>query len=294
VRFGYITMNSASGIHPAPLAKELEARGFESMWVPEHTHIPTSRRSPFVGGGDLPTGYLHMMSPFVSLAAASAVTERLMLGTAVSLLLEHDLVDLATQTATLDVISGGRLLLGVGVGWNEEELFTHRPDLPFRSRYGAARERIAALRTLWREDVAGFEGRWDRVEPSWVYPKPVNGTIPIVSGSWGELALRHAARDADHWMPVDRLLVDADGTPDVPGGVERFRRMVAEEGRDPDTVPVSLVLFARPTPARVERYTALGIERMVISAPTGELVDEDFTRRDLDSVMDVVERYSER
>ena len=204
-----------------------------------------------------------------------------------------DLVDLATQTATLDVISGGRLLLGIGVGWNEEELFTHRPDLPFRSRYGAARERIAALRTLWRDEVAGVEGRWDRVEPSWVYPKPVNGTIPIVSGSWGELALRHAAADADHWMPVDRLLVDAEGRPDVTGGVERFRRMVAEEGRDPDTVPVSLVLFARPTPARVERYTALGIERMVISAPTGELVDEDFTRRDLDSVMDVVQEYGE-
>ena len=294
MRFGYITMNSASGIHPAPLAKELEARGFESMWVPEHSHIPTSRRSPFVGGGELPSGYLHMMSPFVSLAAASAVTERLMLGTAVALLLEHDLVDLATQTATLDVISGGRLLLGIGVGWNEEELATHRPDLPFRSRYSAARERIAALRTLWRDEVPTVQGRWEKVEPSWVYPKPVKGTIPIVSGSWGPLALRQAAEYADHWMPVDRLLVGEDGRPDVAGGVEQFRRLVAEAGRDPDTVPVSLVLFSRPTPARIERYSALGIARMVVSAPTGEVVDADFTRRDLDSVTDVVERYGER
>jgi probable F420-dependent oxidoreductase len=294
VRFGYITMNSAQGIHPAPLAKELEERGFESMWVPEHSHIPVSRRSPFVGGGDLPTGYLHMMSPFVSLAAASAVTERLVLGTAVSLLLEHDLVDLATQTSTLDVISGGRLLLGVGVGWNEEELATHRPELPFRSRYGAARERVAALRTLWRDEVPAVAGRWERVEPSWVYPKPPNGAIPIVSGSWGPLGLRHAAEYADQWMPVDNLLVGDEGRPDVAGGVEQFRRLVAEAGRDPDTVPVSLVLFSRPTPARIERYTALGIHRMVVSAPTGELVDADFTRRDLDSVAEVIERYGER
>src|SRR5438093_6364769 len=113
MRFGYMTMNSVSGIHPATLARELEDRGFESMWVPEHTHIPTSRTSAYPGGGDLPEGYLHMMSPFVALGAAAAVTERLLLGTAVCLILQHDLIDLALQTATVDALSGGRLLLGV-------------------------------------------------------------------------------------------------------------------------------------------------------------------------------------
>ena len=134
MRFGYVSMNSASGMQPAPLARELEARGFESFWVPEHSHIPVSRASPFPSGGELPTGYLHMMSPFVALAAAGAVTERLLLGTAVCLVLQHDLIDLALQTATLDVISGGRLRLGIGVGWNAEELANHRPELRFAKR----------------------------------------------------------------------------------------------------------------------------------------------------------------
>jgi probable F420-dependent oxidoreductase len=293
MRFGYISMNSAAGIGPATIARELEARGFESMWVPEHTHIPTSRVSPFPSGGDLPSGYLHMMSPFVSLGAAAAVTERLVLGTAVALILEHDLVDLAKQTATLDVISGGRLQLGVGVGWNAEELSGHRPDLPFASRYGAARDRVAALRALWRDEVASFEGRWDRLQPSWVYPKPVRGSIPVVSGSWGPLGIRHAAEYADHWMPVDNLLKGEDGRPDVAGWVERFRRLVAEQGREPADVPISLVLYSRPTPARIERYTALGIHRLVVSAPTAEVVDADFTLRDLDAVAPVVERYAD-
>jgi hypothetical protein len=151
-------MNSAAGVHPARLARELEHRGFESMWVPEHTHIPTSRTTPHPSVNPLPEGYLHMMNPFVSLAAASAVTDRLVLGTAVALILQHDVVDLATETASLDVISGGRL---------------------------------------------------------------------------------------------DAMLRGDDGRPDVAGAVEHFRRMVSEYGRDPDEVPISLLLFSRPSPARV-------------------------------------------
>src|ERR1044071_7590465 len=141
---------------PTELATALEERGFDSMWVPEHSHIPLSRESPYPSGGELPSGYFHMMSPLVALAAASAVTERLLLGTAVCLLLEHDLLDLATQASTLDRVSDGRLLLGVGVGWNAEELANHRPDLPFRQRYRAMKERVEALRTLWRDDEASY------------------------------------------------------------------------------------------------------------------------------------------
>ena len=146
MKIGYVAMNSEVGIRPARLAVELEQRGFDSMWVPEHSHIPTSRRSPSPSGGELPSGYLHMMSPFVSLAAAASVTTDLVLATGVSLILEHDLLDLACTVATLDVLSSGRVLLGIGVGWNAEELANHRPDLPFSQRYSAMRERVDALR----------------------------------------------------------------------------------------------------------------------------------------------------
>ena len=193
MRIGYTSMNAASGMHPTLLASELEQRGFESMWVPEHAHIPTSRQTPHPSAEVLPEGYLHMMNPFVSLAAASSVTETLVFGTAVSLILQHDVIDLATEAASLDALSAGRFVLGVGVGWNVEELADHRPELPFRLRYGALKERVAALRTMWQNSEAGFQGRWDNVSPSWVFPKPVHGTVPIVLGNWGPVGIRHAA-----------------------------------------------------------------------------------------------------
>ena len=286
-----MSMNTAAGPAPARLARELEERGFESWWVPEHAHIPTSRSTPHPSTNPLPSGYLHMMNPFVSLAAASAVTERLVLGTAVSLILQHDVIDLATEVATLDVISGGRFILGVGVGWNVEELADHRPDLPFRLRYQAQQERVAALRALWRDSEAGFQGRWDRISPCWLNPKPVNETVPIALGNWGPLGVRHAAQYADQWMPIDAMLLGEDGRPDVAGAVERFRRLVAEYGRDPDQVPISLLLFSRPTPARLERYAALGIARVVASAPTAELVDADFILRDIEAITPVLQQH---
>ena len=141
---GYLGLNDAGGIRPDHLAAELEDRGYESLWMPEHSHIPTSRKTPYPGGGDLPEGYWRMMDPLVSLAVAAGATSSLRLCTGICLVLEHDLLDLACATATLDVLSGGRLQLGIGVGWNEEELANHRPDVPFRHRYRAMRERVAA------------------------------------------------------------------------------------------------------------------------------------------------------
>ncbi len=137
MRFGYLTVNAIEGIRPDVLASELEARGFDSIWVPEHSHIPVSRQTPYPAGGDLPEGYWRMMDPFVSLAMAAQATTTLELCTGICLLLEHDVLDLACTTATLDALSGGRLRLGVGVGWNEEELVNHRPGLPFKLRYSA-------------------------------------------------------------------------------------------------------------------------------------------------------------
>ena len=143
VRFGYSTMNGAAGLLPAELARQLEEeRGFEWMRVPERAHVPTSRGTPHPSTNPLPDGYLHMMDPLVSLAAAASVTERLVLGTAVCLVMQHDVVALAKAVASLDVISGGRVVLGVGTGWNEEEFADHRPDVPFRQRYSAMEEHV--------------------------------------------------------------------------------------------------------------------------------------------------------
>lgn len=291
MHFGYSTMNSAAGLLPSRIGPELEARGFESMWVPEHTHIPTSRVTPHPTTEPIPSGYLHMMDPLVSLAAAASVTQRLTLGTAVCLVLQHDAVALAKAVATLDVVSGGRVILGVGTGWNVEELADHRPDLPFKQRYSAMEERVATLRALWADSEAGVDGRWDKVSPSYVFPKPVQGTVPIALGNAGALGLEHAARYADEWMPIDAMLRGPDGRPDVAAGVLHFRRLVAEHGREPDSVPITLFMFSRPTDARIERYAALGIHRLVLSVPTAEVVGPDTIVRDLDDLTPIVQRY---
>lgn len=292
VKFGYVSWNSAAGIRPAQLAVELEQRGFDSMWVGEHSHIPTSRRTPFPGGGELPSGYLHMMSPFVSLAAAASVTTELLLATGVALILEHDLLDLACQTATLDVVSDGRLLLGAGVGWNAEELANHRPDVPFKQRYSAFRERVEALRAAWQGDEAAFSGTWDRFEESWIYPRPTRGTVPIAVGFHGPLGLRHAAEYADHWYPVERSLRGPDGQPSVTAGVAQFRDLVSDAGRDPGAVPISLLMFSRPSPAQLEQYAAVGLERVVLAGP--ESLSADETLKDLDSITPLVHEWAER
>jgi alkanesulfonate monooxygenase SsuD/methylene tetrahydromethanopterin reductase-like flavin-dependent oxidoreductase (luciferase family) len=200
----------------------------------------------------------------------------------VCLLLEHDLLDLACQTATLDVLSEGRLLLGVGVGWNVEELANHRPDLPFSLRYSALRERVAALRTIWESEEAEFAGRWDRVESSWVYPKPPNGRVPIALGNSGPLGIRHAAEYADHWCPIDAQLLNDSGRPDVPGGIKLFRQLAAEAGRDADAIPITVFSFGRPKRERLESYAALGVERIVFPPPTMMRHDEKATLESLD------------
>src|SRR5262249_5772631 len=160
-------------------------RGYDSVWLPEHSHIPTSRKTPYPAGGELPEGYWRMMDPLTSLGLAAGATTSLRVCTGICLLLEHDLLDLALATAPLDLRSNGRLTLGIGVGWNEEELANHRPELPFRQRYSAMRERVAALRAAWTEETPSFAGRWDRFDEAWVYPKPAQGSVPVALGNAG-------------------------------------------------------------------------------------------------------------
>lgn len=286
---GYLALNDADGIRPDHLAAALEERGFDSVWMPEHSHIPTSRATPYPAGGDLPEGYWKMMDPFVSLALAASATTDLKLYTGICLVLEHDLLALACTTATLDVLSDGRLHLGVGVGWNEEELANHRPDVPFSQRYSAMKERVAALRTAWGEEAASFTGRWDRFSESWIYPKPVRGTIPVALGNAGPVGIEHAAAYADEWCPIDASMLNSGGRPDVAGGVELFRNRVADNGRDPDTIPITIFAMGRLKQERLESYAALGVDRIVLPPPSMEPHPADETLRHLDHLMGLVE-----
>ena len=294
MKFGFLAANSAAGVAPGRLASDVEERGYESVWMPEHSHIPTSRRTPYPAGGELPDGYLHMMNPFVSLAAAAATTTGLTLATGVCLALEHDLLDLATTASTLDVVSGGRLLLGIGAGWNAEELANHRRDLPFRRRYLALEERIAALRTLWSDDPASFDGEFERVEESWVYPKPVNGSIPIALGMAGDRGRPIAAALADEWCPIDVEMHAPDGRMSVSAAIERFRAEVADAGRDPDLVPTTIFAMRPPRADIVERYASLGVERVVFGPHDMTLHDADATHRHLDALQPIIESFAAR
>lgn len=270
MRFGYLALNDAGGIRPDHLATELEQRGFESVWMPEHSHIPTSRATPYPAGGDLPSGYWKMMDPFVSLAMAATATTRLRLCTGICLLLEHDLLGLACTTATLDVLSGGRLTLGVGVGWNAEELANHRPEVPFAQRYSAMRERVAALRAAWTEEAPSFAGRWDRFDESWVYPKPAQGSIPVALGNAGPVGIEHAAAYADEWCPIDASMLNTTGKPDVPGAIALFKELAAAHDRDPDAIPITIFALGRLKRERLESYAELGVQRIVLPPPSME------------------------
>jgi alkanesulfonate monooxygenase SsuD/methylene tetrahydromethanopterin reductase-like flavin-dependent oxidoreductase (luciferase family) len=307
VKVGYASGNSSQGMHPGVLARELEQRGFESLWVPEHSHIPVRSVSQYPDPRSvMPSGYAHLMSPLISLMAAASTTSKLKLCTGMCLALEHDLLDLACMTATLDVLSNARLILGVGVGWNTEEFGNHRPGLPFQKRYSALRERVAALRAAWghspmpydgphaeqewSRQISAFAGEYDKFTPSWVFPKPLAGTIPVALGLAGPTGMSHAASYADIWAPVD-ISMYHNGRHDVAGLIAHFRQLVAEAGRDPRQVPISLFVWGGESMAMIESYAALGVERLVIAPPTMNLHSASDTLQRLDALQVYVDRF---
>jgi probable F420-dependent oxidoreductase len=258
VELGFASMNTPEDGAPGQLARALEERGYGSMWVGEHSHIPVSRRTPYPAGGELPPQYLRMMDPFVTLTAAAAATERLLVGTGVALPLEHDLLSLAKSVASIDRISGGRFQFGVGVGWNEEELANHRP-IPWAERYRALAECIAALRVLWREHESEFHGRYYDFDAVWSHPKPVTTPHPpVLCGMGGPLGTQHTIEWADAWMPMDTALGD------VAKRITRFRARAGEAGRG--GLPISMVAWGDPTIETLKAYSDLGIERVVLGA----------------------------
>jgi probable F420-dependent oxidoreductase len=256
MELGFSSMNTPDEVRPDVLARALEDRGFTSLFYGEHSHIPASRATPYPGGGQMPDQYRRMMDPFVGLTMAAAATERLQLGLGICLVLEHHVLDLAKSVATLDVLSGGRVLFGVGVGWNAEELANHRPDISWSQRYKATEECVGALRSCWTEDESEFHGEFFDFDPIWSFPKPSQRPHPpVLLGTGGPLGTQHAVRWADEWMPMDVALGN------VPKRVAKFRQIAADAGRD---IPISMLTFGDPTPEALHQYRDLGIVRTVI------------------------------
>ena len=264
-------------IRPDRLATELESRGFESLWVTEHTHIPTSRRTPWPGGPVLPEEYRRTLDPYVALASAAAVTERLRLATGITLIAQHDPIVLAKTVASLDHLSGGRVVLGIGVGWNEDEMEHHGVD-PARRR-AVVREHVLAMRELWTEEEASFDGEFVRFSPSWSWPKPVSDPHPpiVMGGAGGPITFRHVVEYCDGWMPIH-------GRRNIADKLDGLRQAADDAGRDMATI--QLGVFGCPADqAVIDGYAELGFTRCVIGVPS---TGEDDALRALDGAADVV------
>ena len=277
--FGVTMFPTDYAVAPDELARMAEERGFESLFFPEHTHIPTSRRTRYPGGGELPPEYSHTHDPFVALTAAAAATERLLVGTGICLVIERDPITTAKEVASLDHLSGGRFLFGVGAGWNAEEMENHGTDP--RRRFGVMRERIEAMKAIWAQDEASYRGRYVDFDGIWSWPKPVQRPHPpIVVGGRGGRVLDRVIAYGDEWMP-NRI-----GSPEeLDGRVERLRHMAAAAGRPAPKVG----LYAAPAkPADIERYEEVGVGRYVLYVPP---VARPEAEERLDHLARVVEEY---
>ncbi|MEZ5502920.1 MAG: TIGR03619 family F420-dependent LLM class oxidoreductase [Halioglobus sp.] len=255
MHLGFSSMNTADDPAPHILAKTLEEAGFESLWYGEHSHIPVERRTPYPPGGELPEPYKKMMDPYVSLMAAAAATTTLKLGTGIALLMERELFSQAKTIATLDRLSNGRVIIGCGVGWNQEE-FENATDLPFKRRYLALKETVLAQRALFTDPEPEFHGELVDFDPVWFEPKAMRpGGPPVTFGAMGPLGVKHAAQWADGWMPVDVAMQD------IGQEIRNFRELVREHGRNPDAVEITLVVMAPVTADVLKSYRDLGVDR---------------------------------
>ena len=260
MQIGVMTFNTDYGIRADDMARALEAAGYESFWVPEHTHIPAERRSPYPGGGDLPRPYYHMADPFVSLGVAAAVTTRLKLATGICLVVERDPITLAKEVATLDMLSDGRFLFGIGAGWNAEEMENHGTD--FKTRFKLMKEQVEAMKVIWAEEQASFHGDFVNFDNIISYPKPVQSPHPpIIFGGATPLARQRVADFCDGWMPIDVLLED------LPNAMADLRRRAEAGGRDPESISVTMFAFDGGDGDTILRYNDLGIDRVVLVAP---------------------------
>ena len=271
---GFFSYNSDFGVRPETLAKELEARDFDSLWVGEHTHIPASRKTPFPGGIDLPRPYYHFRDPFVSLTMAAAVTKKLKIATGVCLVVQHDPIVLAKSVATLDHLSEGRFQFGIGGGWNQEEMENHGQQ--FHRRWKLLRERIEAMKAIWTEEEASYAGEFVNFEKIISYPKPKQTPHPpVLMGGATEMSLKRVARYCDGWMPIDALLENPAAM------VAKLRNIVVEQGRDPEGINLSAFCQKNRTADSIQKFREAGFTRAIIALPN----------RDQSTVLAFIDKY---
>jgi probable F420-dependent oxidoreductase len=288
---GIQSMNGPNGLGPARLARALEDRRYESLWVGEHSHIPTAiSKVDYLGVDGLPEAYRMMLDPYVSLAAAAAATTRIRLATGVALPLERPILVTAKEVATLDVVSSGRVCLGVGVGWIREEL-TNLSTVSWSARYRALEECVSALRCLWTEDQTAFKGEFVNFGSVWSFPKPIQKPHPpILMGGVGKLAIKHAIHWADGWFPSDMEWSDPNRE------IAAFRQAAIDAGRDPDGISITIGTWSTDR-SRLELYRKLGVERVVLlnkgvlfTPGTKETADDEM--RFMDQYVSLVEEMA--
>lgn len=246
------------GIGMTELGKALEDRGFKSLFVPEHTHIPLSRKTPFPGGGELPKRYSHTHDPFVALSFAAAATKKLKVGTGILLVPQHDPIATAKAIASLDQLSGGRFVFGIGAGWNEDEMNNH--GIKLADRFNQMGDRVKAMKALWTQDEAAYKGKFIQFDAAWSYPKPHQRPHPpIILGGESDHTLKRIIDYCDGWLPRPRGF-------DPIEGIGRLKRMAEQKGRDPKTL--SITVFAAPPKAEVlESYAKAGIDGALLAIP---------------------------
>jgi len=280
MHIGFSSMNNPADPSPTELAVALEERGFESLWYGEHSHIPCAMQTPYPGGGDMPDPYRHIADPYVSLMAAASVTSTLKLASGIALIMERDIFSQAKSIATLDRLSNGRVMLGVGVGWNEEEFSNVNPH-PWNKRFGVMRETVAAMRELWTQEQAEYHGDYINFDPVWCSPKPLqkNGP-PIIYGVMGPLGIKHATAIADGWMPADV------GLPQAREQINAFQEMVRERGRNPDDVPITVQAMLTPDIDKLREFEDLGVARVNVGVAV-DMWDKP------DEVMPLIDRFGD-
>jgi len=260
VKIGVTIHATDLSISPVDAACEAEARGFHSFYIPEHTHIPVSRRTPPPTGDErLGEEYKRSLDPYVALAAAAARTSRILLGTGIALVAQHDTISFAKQLASLDLISGGRLVLGIGYGWNREEMENHGIDV--KRRRALVREKMLAMQELWSREVAAFQGEFVSFEPSWMWPKPLQQPRPrvLIGGAPGPKLFEHIAEYADGWLPI--------GGAGVEKALPALRRALEERGRDAGALHV-VPMGIQPDRRKLEHYESIGVTEAVLRLPS--------------------------
>ncbi len=258
MQFGLAIFPTEGSAQPVELARDAEDRGFESLWFPEHTHIPADRATPYPAGGELPDEYRSIYDPFVALAAAAAATEHLLVGTGICLIVERDPIVTAKEVATLDRISNGRFLFGVGAGWNIEEMENHGTDP--RTRFGLMRERIEAMKQIWTTDEATYSGKHVAFDRIWSWPKPVQAPHPpVLMGGNSDGALQRAVDIADGWLPnpETRISVLADR-------IGELQRRADAAGRE--RLPVTFY-GVKPEAEALRAYAEAGVDRAIFYLP---------------------------